>query len=996
MTITNRKAPHTAKSLKTVILLTLAALTVLVTVVFGALNAYREYDHAANKLRTSLNTICAQLSVAAASPLARQDRETLDLVVRSFMKDKTIAGIVIRDTHQTIIAMSRDREGRAVPADFDRTAGDLIAKAVPLVAGVKAIGELEVWLTLRFSREELLRPLLAEAAYFLFFLCIFMATLYLVLAKTVIRPLRRMEDYALRVSEAEAQENVYMPFIRLPQEMQTLKAAVEKIVEKNNARYRELQFSQMALRETEARYRDVFYNANEGIFQIAPDGRMLMANPALAEILGYDSVDEMLRIYDHPPRDIYSDQARIREMLSLIGRQGYAKDVEYAARRKDKTPITTLVDAHVIRDAEGKVMYYEGLLRDITERKRLDELRIAKEAAEKTAQSKNEFLANISHEIRTPMNAIIGFTNLTLQNDLPVKLRNYLNTIAGSARNLLRLIDDLLDFSKIESQHMEMESVPFSLRDIIANTSDMTALKAGEKGIVFKASVGEDVPDRLVGDPLRLGQVLLNLVNNAVKFTSAGHVYLCAEAQNVTADDCLIKFSVEDTGIGMTSEHLAKLFKPFSQADTTITRRFGGTGLGLAICKHLVEMMGGRIQVESRMGEGTTFSFAIEFSRARENDGSPTEADEALSWAVDPSRGRRAYQALRGARVLLVEDNPINQELAAEILNEIGLAVDIVSDGPEALACLRETPCDLVLMDVQLPGMSGLETARRIRKDERLRGLPIVAMTADNSVRAKKDCLAAGMNDYIAKPLDIDLLLSVLVKWLASRPSAAPPSSAGQTPPAAPGALPDFLPGIDIARGLARVEGNAALYRRLLTAFVAHYETVEDDIARAMEQNDNSRAAAEAHTVRGAAANLSLADVAEAAGRLEKALREGAQDNSLVALKVLAGQISVVCRSIRALPGPADDPPQAAPSAEPLDLDALAVALGGLYSALVRQDMKALVQFESLKKSFTAAGLDERFGQMEAVLADLDFENARKAVSALAEQFNITLGGQEN
>jgi PAS domain S-box-containing protein len=431
-----------------------------VTVVFGALNAYREYDHAANKLRTSLNTICAQLSVAAASPLARQDRETLDLVVRSFMKDKTIAGIVIRDTHQPIIAMSRDREGRAVPADFARPAGDLIAKAVPLVAGVKAIGELEVWLTLRFSREELLRPLLAEAAYFLFFLCIFMATLYLVLAKTVIRPLRRMEDYALRVSEAEAQENVYMPFIRLPQEMQTLKAAVEKIVEKNNARYRELQFSQMALRETEARYRDVFYNANEGIFQIAPDGRMLMANPALAEILGYDSVDEMLRIYDHPPRDIYSDQARIREMLSLIGRQGYAKDVEYAARRKDKTPITTLVDAHVIRDAEGKVMYYEGLLRDITERKRLDELRIAKEAAEKTAQSKNEFLANISHEIRTPMNAIIVFTNLALQNDLPVKLRNYLNTIAGSARNLLRLIDDLLDFSKIESQHMEMESVP--------------------------------------------------------------------------------------------------------------------------------------------------------------------------------------------------------------------------------------------------------------------------------------------------------------------------------------------------------------------------------------------------------------------------------------------------------------------------------------------------------------------------------------------------------
>ncbi|NLX52014.1 MAG: response regulator [Deltaproteobacteria bacterium] len=981
MTIYNKNAPHAAKSLKTVILITLAALTVFVVIVFGALDAYREHQNVQNRLRTNLNTICAQLSAAAAPLLARGDRETLDLVLRSFMRDKTIAGIVVRDSAQTFAALTRDQEWRAVPAEGALPSAGLMAGTSPLTDGEKPIGELEVLLTPRFGFAEILRPLLAETASFIFFLFILMAALYLVLAKSVIRPLQRMEDYALRVSEAEVPEKVYMPFVRLPQEMQTLKAAVEKIVEKNNARYLELQFSQMALRETEARYRDIFYNANEGIFQIAPDGRMLMANPALAEILGYESVDEILRIYDSPPAGIYSDGPKIKEMLSLIAKHGYAKDVEYAARRKDKTPITTLVDVHAIRNAGGKVMYYEGLLRDITERKRMDELRIAKEAAEKTAQSKNEFLANISHEIRTPMNAIIGFTNLALQNELAPKLRNYLNTIAGSARNLLRLIDDLLDFSKIESHHMEVESIPFSLRGVVANTSDLTALRAGEKGVAFKASVEQEVPDRLIGDPLRLGQVLLNLVNNAVKFTSAGHVFLRVKAQDITDDDCLIKFSVEDTGIGMTPEHLSKLFKPFSQADTSITRRFGGTGLGLAICKHLVEMMGGSIQVESRMGAGTTFSFAVAFARGREGGESPADADAAMTWAVDQSRGRRAYQAIRGARILLVEDNPINQELAAEILKEIGLAVDIAADGSDALERLRLAPCDLVLMDIQLPGMSGLETARHIRKDDRLRRLPIVAMTAHDSVRAKKDCLEAGMNDYIAKPLDIDLLLSVLVKWLASRPAAEMPSP------------PGFLPGIDIARGLARLEGNVSLYHRLLDAFVDHYETVEDAISLLMEQNDDRRAAAKAHAVKGAAANLSLDDVAEAAGRLEKALRAGARNNSLVALKVLAGQITVACRSIRSLPRPAQESPPAAPAATSIDPDAFAAALGGLYSSLLRQDLKALAQFEALKKNFAGSELDQRLRQMDAVFADLDFENARKALSALAEQFNLTLGG---
>lgn len=264
-----------------------------------------------------------------------------------------------------------------------------------------------------------------------------------------------------------------------------------------------------------------------------------------------------------PPRIIYSNPIKISEMLSFIKKYGYVKDIEYVARRSDKTPITTLVDAHPIRDETGKVLYYEGMLRDITERKRLDELRIAKEAAEKTTQSKNEFLANMSHEIRTPMNAIIGFSNLALQNELSPKLRNYLQTISGSARNLLHLINDILDFSKLEARHLEIESVDFQLDEVIRNTSDLVSLKAQGKNIQFTASIAQNVPNELIGDPLRLNQVLLNLANNAIKFTSSGHVIIRVDAIDIAGDNCQLKFSVEDTGIGMTEEHLSKLFKPF-------------------------------------------------------------------------------------------------------------------------------------------------------------------------------------------------------------------------------------------------------------------------------------------------------------------------------------------------------------------------------------------------------------------------------------------------
>ncbi|MEE9912701.1 MAG: response regulator [Deltaproteobacteria bacterium] len=989
-----RETIHPAKSLRTIIILTLVTTTALVMIVFGALNYYREYQAAQDRLGTSLDALSRQVSLSIAQPLKTMNIEGLTRVIESFMQNRILSGVVVRDHHDTILALTRDEQWRVVPMAEGRPAAGHLSKKTVLTYAGKNIGTLEIFVTPQFIREDLRQDLLMEGIYFVFFLLILIVVLFFVLMYTVNRPLKHIEDYALKVSAADVHEKVYMPYLTLTREMANLKRAIDTMVERNVSRYLELKASQVALRETEAKYKDIFYNANEGIFQIAPDGRMLTANHAMAQILGYASVDELLQTYDDPPEGIYSNTAKIKEMLSVIKKQGSVKDVEYAARRKDKTRITTLVDAHAICDQTGKVVYYEGLMRDITERKRLDEMHIAKEAAEKTAQSKNEFLANISHEVRTPLNAIIGFSNLALQNELSPKLRNYLNTISGSARNLLHLINDILDFSKIESEHMETEKVDFQLDAVIRNTSDITSLKAQEKGIAFQVLVGPDVPNDLVGDPLRLSQVLINLAGNAVKFTSTGHVIIRIDPIDLTPQTCLLKFSVEDTGIGMTGEHLTKLFKPFSQADSSITRRFGGTGLGLAICKHLVEMMGGRIQVESQPGQGSIFYFTIAFNRCKPK----RAADPARNEPADPKTEDKALDAIRGAGILLVEDNIINQQLTADILEGFGFHVDIANSGQEALERLNRTTCELILMDVQLPVMSGLETTTIIREKDQGKTIPIVAMTAHDTAAIKKECLAAGMNDFITKPLDVDLLVAVLIRWIAPRPqksgeNTGEPRHGQKGTGSGQSDFPAFMPGIHLAEGLDRVQGNQPLYLHMLKTFLNHFAAVEDEISKAIQDKDYQTVALKAHTLKGAAANLSLTDVADDADRLGKKVPGGREEEMIPAWQSLRGQLDIARRSIRHLAeteaiGEVPEPP-----ADPCGADTQASLFWDTGTFLERHDLRAVARFEALKRFLKGRGLDAELSRMEQALIDLDFDSARKMLDHLALHFNVELKG---
>jgi signal transduction histidine kinase/HPt (histidine-containing phosphotransfer) domain-containing protein len=592
---------------------------------------------------------------------------------------------------------------------------------------------------------------------------------------------------------------------------------------------------------------------------------------------------------------VEEDHARVREAMAHAVETLGPLTIDFRVRG-DGGPRWIHIEAVPRRSSDpGVAGIWNGYAMDITERKRLEaDLAASQEAANAANRAKSEFLANMSHEIRTPMNAIIGLAHLALKTDLDHRQRDYLTKVSGAAQSLLRIVNDVLDVSKIEAGQLQLEHIRFNVHTVFDDLISIVGHRLAEKGLELRLDIGAELPEHLLGDPLRLSQVLLNLANNAVKFTPRGFVAVHAHVLEHVGDDVRVRFAVEDSGIGLTAEQAGRLFRPFVQADSSTTRQFGGTGLGLSISKRLVDLMGGEIGVSSEPGRGSTFWFTVRLKRAPASEQAPLAAD-----AAPPPN-------LRGARILLAEDNPINQQVALELLQGAGARVDVATSGRDAVEAVQARDYDAVLMDLQMPLMDGLQATRAIRARPRLRDLPIIAMTASVMSGDRDRCLEAGMTDHISKPVSVDQLLGTLARWLPQRAGAAPAPAL----PAADGGpeLPD-LDGLNVAEGVRRVGGDRALYRRLLLQFREHSGGAADDIRDALAAADRVRAKAAAHTLKGVAGTLSARELQGAAQALESALRRGAAavDGEVAAL------VAAHARVMTALAGlPREAPPAAA------------------------------------------------------------------------------------
>lgn len=605
----------------------------------------------------------------------------------------------------------------------------------------------------------------------------------------------------------------------------------------------------------------------------------------------------------------------LREGMTAVGMSNDAEKEQYIRDNVGKTPLINLELGTI--DAEGQIHEVlatfdrtkyrgkEGILIwlvDITHMKSVErQLVAAKDVAEAATRARSEFLANMSHEIRTPMNAIIGMGHLLRRTELDERQRSCLDTLDASARMLLGIINDILDFSKIEAGKMSMECIPFSLDRVLRAVLKVHAQSAAEKGLALRLRPAP-VPDLLLGDPTRLQQILNNLVSNAIKFTPSGAVTVEVEACPPGPEPAAagIRFRVRDTGIGMTSDQRAVLFRPFTQADTSMTRRFGGTGLGLTICKRLVGMMGGEISVESAPDQGSTFTFTAFFAPAPHSaimggigDGDASPADEAPPEPDAPSVTRHTLPApftpLHG-RVLVAEDNGVNRLVAEGILSSFGLEADMACNGEEAVRMGREGGYDVILMDIQMPILDGLEATRLLRSGDpaeaggehaRPVATPIVAMTAHAMSGDRERSLAAGMNDHVTKPIDPDILYATLCHWLPKQAGSGGAggdqagdgdfsSAAGKTGDGEPS-----VEDVNWAQGVGRVMGNETLYRDLLRSFTQDFGHAVEDIRAALAAGDEAGARRQLHSLKGVAGNLAVTNLYLAIRSAENAIREG-------------------------------------------------------------------------------------------------------------------------
>jgi PAS domain S-box-containing protein len=948
---------------------------VLVAVLSLGVNFILSSRKAKAELETRVEEYISALTDALKVPLWSYSEETITAICTSYAQNEFVAKLLVEDQKGSEIFKKEKVDHRLV-----------ISRSKDIFYKDNLIGRVHIALASGYYTAVNRQLFQSFSLTILIMIGALLVTTGVLLRQFLKKPMSRfvkmVDTYAAGESGAFKQGIPYSEF-------RPLVNVLDEMGEKIESQMRSLQLTQHAVD-----------SSSVAIYWIDLDANISYANNAAILNTGHskETLEKMslIDIEYNLSNKIWQERLEELKIESSL-------TFESVHLRKDNSTFPVQVTATFFKFADKEYIF--AFVNDISKRRH----------AEDATQAKSDFLANMSHEIRTPMNAVIGMAYLALKTDLTPKQRDYLNKIQSSANSLLGIINDILDFSKIEAGKLDMEAVEFDLSQTLDNVANVVTVKAQKKeNLEVLFYTDSRVPNSLIGDPLRLNQILVNLGNNAVKFTERGEIVLMTKTKSSSDDKITLQFSMRDTGLGMTEEQQAKLFQAFSQADTSTTRKYGGTGLGLTISKRLVNMMGGDIWVESKPGQGTTFSFTAEFGLGKEKakkrympapdlrsmkvlvvDDNATSRDilremlESFSFSVsvaasgaegitelenaaenkpielvimdwkmpgmdgieasklikshqglskipaivlvtaygreevmlqteevglegfllkpiNPSilfdtimqafgeavpeisrvaqrkeQEAKAWENIQGARVLLVEDNEINQQVAMEILQGAGLNVAIANNGQEGVDAARANQYDAILMDIQMPVMDGYTATREIRKDERFKELPIIAMTAHAMSGDEDKSLEAGMNGHVAKPIDPDQLFATLKKWIQPSKRRAQvqqpevpverPESDAALP--AEDELPEFLPGFDLAGGLERLMGNKRLYRKLLVDFGTKYIETASDIRAALDTKDFEQVHSLVHNLKGLAGNLEAKDLQAAAANLEKLVK---------------------------------------------------------------------------------------------------------------------------